>query len=227
MTENINTSDLKTMLSAERDKLKRVHKRISIIAPIVVLIVIGYFNFIYATIKQLVEPTTLAALIEIKIVELVPQVTKSIEQELIASSPQITRRVIDSLIQSAPKARAESENFLLGTTDNLMTQMRSDFSEIVLRSIREHKQGMQELIKDLKDEKKKKELSQAMSIKIKDSLNDDSVKEFLDTHYQVLKNIQEELEHLASSQELTEEQMLKKEIIRTIRSLMYYDLPAI
>lgn len=215
-----NYDDVRKQLLAERDRLKRANRRAVIMALIIVAIVIGYFTFIYLKIRQATEPAFLADVIELKINEMVPTITKNIERELIKSSPELARGMIRNCINSAPQVRARAQELILQMADELLTGFREDLDEWLLKAIHEHKADMQELINELKDEEGKKEIAEALGMGIKKSLEERRIQEYLFAYYDILKAIQCQLEYLARVEEPSEEEILHKEIIRTLHTII-------
>ena len=221
-------SSLKEELLAEQNKLKQANKRTLVIASIIVAIVFGYFSFIYIKLQQAVQPAALAEIIQGKICELTPVIAKKVERELIKTAPELSQRMAQNCVNSAPQARKAVEQLICETTDELLALMRKSLVETLLESIRRNKSQIQELINTMHDKGGRKETTEALKAELTKSFNEEGGKKYLGYYEDIFTDISGELKYLgtAAERELSEEQLLEKELIRTFRTMIHRRLLA-
>jgi hypothetical protein len=205
----------------EKDiKKKKNTMLISLIGGIVMLgIVFAYFGFIKGLLKEVIEPKSIMITASGYIIKSLPDVSLQIEKDLKDKAPEVTKYAKDQIMLAIPEARIYLETQFIMKTEEALDAFIGEFDKIVTEALTDNREIITGYMKDLGNNKKKKEMVDALYQSLKSEFSKPDIKADLDSYTRVIVRLDKKIKYLFESDNLTEEEVIIRDIIFALKEL--------
>jgi hypoxanthine-guanine phosphoribosyltransferase len=201
-------------------KKKRNSMIVSIIGGIILMIIVlFYFSWIKGMIKEVIQPEGLMMMAGGKVKSLLPQLSKDMEEQLKAQAPTIAKYSSEQVLLAIPEGRVFLEKEFIMKTEEAMDQFIGEFDKVVTEALEENRTVIVGFMRDASNPAKKDELTNDIYKSLKEQFNQDYIKEDIDSYTKVLNRLNGKIKHLYEGVDLTEEEMIVRDIIFALREL--------
>jgi len=203
-------------------KKKKNTMIITVIGGIILLIIVMiYFSWIKSLVKEAMEPRGLMLYARDQVQKYMPQLSKDLEKSLKAEAPKVAKYSSDQIRKFIPEGRIYLENEFIAKTEEALDQFIGEFDKMATDALEENRTVIVGFMKDASDPAKKEELVQNIYNSLKEQFNQDYIKADIDSYTKVLIRLDKKIKFLYESNDLSEEEMIVRDIIFTLRELAH------
>jgi hypothetical protein len=197
-------------------------KQINLILGIVLIIIIfGYFQFIYVKITPFAEPKPLAETVMGFASERVEHISEFADQQAKETVPKLLDDVIDGLIQDRiPNGRKELEKALKKELDIALGKTENGVMEAFDKAMEEHGNELHMLVKELQTNQGREAFEDDLFKIMDEAISEPDIKVQIDTYGIVLGDIDGLLKYYADpTTEKTDDQKLVAQMLSMVREI--------
>lgn len=197
-------------------------KQINLILGIVLIIIIfGYFQFIYVKLTPFAEPKPLAETVMGFASERVDKISEYADQQAKETVPKLLDDMIDGMIQERiPNGRKELEKALKKELDIALGKTESGVMEAFDKAMEEHGDELHGLVKELQTNDGREAFEDDLFKIMHEAISEPDIKIQIDTYGIVLGDIDGLLKFYADpSTEKTDDQKLVAQMLAMVREI--------
>lgn len=201
-------------------KKKKNTMIVSIVGGVILMIiVIIYFSWIKGLIKEVIQPESLMIVAGGEIRKVLPNLSKDLEEQLKAQAPSIAKYSSQQVLTIIPDGRKYLEEEFIMKTEEAIDQFIGEFDKVVSQALEENRTVIVGFMKDASNPDKKEELSNDIYNSLKEQFNQDYIKEDIESYTKVLVRLNDKIKLLYQGTDLSEEEMIVRDIIFALREL--------
>lgn len=189
------------------------------IGVVLVIILIGYFSWLTAMVKDLMQPESVGDMVIAEIDTRIPQIREELTQELETRSDALLEEGVKELQAFIPKARVQLRDYAIKEFDALMVQTRAQLNAFAEYTIELHEDRVREMMQQLDSDAKIPELEETMYEVFMDPIRGSQAEADIRAYGIALLEISEKVDKLAKNEELTETERIEREILVALKEL--------
>jgi flagellar motor component MotA len=201
-------------------KKKKNTMIVSIVGGVILMIiVIIYFSWIKGLIKEVIQPESLMIVAGGEIRKVLPQLSQELEKSLKEQAPVIARYSSQQILIAIPDGRKYLEEEFIMKTEEAIDQFIGEFDKVVSQALEENRTVIVGFMKDASNPDKKEQLSEEIYNSLKEQFSQDYIKEDIESYTKVLVRLNDKIKILYQGTDLSEEEMIVRDIIFALREL--------
>lgn len=210
---------IEASLTGTTSKLARGAIVTRVVGILLLCLLGGYFAYGYSEIKTLTDPKFVVPFVGNLLEDSVPEVRRTLTETVNTSAPAWAESLSTLAIQSAPQARQSLENYVLDQTSIALDNAATISEDNLRKTLRENRSDMNQVLAQLvKDEQFSEETLELFTT----ALDQDLGRDMRDQAHLVLGTLiglKERLQHLSNGRSLSQDEVLERHTLMTIRYL--------
>ncbi len=210
---------IEASLAGTTSKLARGAIFTRVVGILLLCLLGGYFAYGYSEIKTLIDPNFVVPFVGNLLEDSVPEVRRTLTETVNTSAPAWAESLSTLAIQSAPQARQNLENYVLDQTSTALDNVVTVSEDNLRKTLRENRTDMNHVLAKLvNDEQFSEETLELFTIALDQELGGD-MRDQAHLVLGTLIGLKERLHHLSNGRSLSQDEVLERHTLMTIRYL--------
>lgn len=185
---------------------------------IIIVFIFGYSFFLRSQTNEL-TPEGVVEVVIGTAQEKIPEAKTALKEQFVDNADQLLNEQADKLVEMIPAKREELETYAKSQVAKSLVIAQESFGELFLNTLQAGRSELEPMLEQIENAKTQEEFEVAFYKALKDQLSEPSLVANIAAYGDALSVIADRMEFLRTEPELTESEIMEKELMMCLRSV--------
>jgi len=211
-------NNIERKLDGQLSKVNREKMTTLVIYTILVIIIFGYTFWLRGQTNELTGDSVVEVVIGTA-QEKIPEARSALKEQFVDNADQLLNDQADKLVELIPAKRQELETYAKSQVAKSLLIAQENFGELFQNTLQAGRAELEPMLEQIENAQSQEDFEEAFYKALKVQLNEPSLVANIAAYGDALSVIADRMEFLRTEPELTESELMEKEIMMCLRSV--------